>query len=442
MRDRFLLLLSLLLASQVVAQRELLQSGPMVGYAEMREVLLWVQTTEPATVTFEYWSKAQPDRIFRTPTARTTAATAHTVKLIADQVEPGQRYGYRLNINEQPVQLNYATEFQTLPLWQYRTDPPEFKIALGSCTYVNDTPYDRPGKPYGDAYQIFESIYRQQPDLMLWLGDNTYLREADWNTLTGIQHRYTHTRSLPQLQPLLANTHHYAIWDDHDFGPNDSDRSFVHKEKTRETFHHFWGNPTRGLEWRTPPGITTFFQWGDCDFFLLDNRYFRSPNDCKTCTPTILGPAQLDWLIEALAFSKATYKFVAIGGQVLNDAAVYENYAHHHAAERQRLLQRITAEAIEGVVFLSGDRHHTELSQVTVGNELELYDLTVSPLTSGSGRNRDEPNTNRVEGTLVAQRNFGIVTVSGPRKDRTLHVEIFDTEGQLLWEREIRRVRK
>ena len=54
-----------------------------------------------------------------------------------------------------------------------------------------------------EATTIFsKAMHAQRPDLMLWLGDNTYLREVDWYTRTGFIHRYTHTRSLPELQPL------------------------------------------------------------------------------------------------------------------------------------------------------------------------------------------------------------------------------------------------
>ena len=168
------------------------------------------------------------------------------------------------------------------PLWQYRSDPPEMKIALGSCVFINDEPFDRPGKPYGGDYRIFESIQREKPDLMLWLGDNTYLREADWYSRTGIIHRYTHTRNVEEMQALLASTSNYAIWDDHDYGPNDSDHTFRNKQMTLRAFQLFWGNPTYGLE--DNGGITSSFEWGDAEFFLLDNRYFRTPNNKKTST--------------------------------------------------------------------------------------------------------------------------------------------------------------
>ena len=66
------------------------------------------------------------------------------------------------------------------------------------------------------------AIAAQRPDLMLWMGDNTYMREPDWYTRTGVFHRYSHTRELPELQPLLAAASHYATWDDHDYGADNA----------------------------------------------------------------------------------------------------------------------------------------------------------------------------------------------------------------------------
>ena len=420
-----------------IAQITKLQSGPMVGYSEMQEVLLWAQTKEPAKVHFAYWETGKTAKEgFKTTPVQTTVASAYTAKAIADQVEPSKKYQYQLYINDIAVTLNYPTTFQTQTLWQWRTDPPNFKVALGSCTYINEEPFDRPGTPYGAEYHIFESIAKQQPDVMLWLGDNTYLREVDWNTWKGICHRYTHTRALPEMQPLLASTHHYAIWDDHDFGPNDADRGFIHKDKTLKAFDLFWGNPTCGIP-QAPGGNTSFFQWADMDFFLLDNRSFRSPNNCKTCEPEILGKAQIDWLVEALITSRAPFKFVAIGGQVLNTATAYENYVNHHEAERNYLLKRIEDEGIRNVIFLTGDRHHTELSKMTNRAGYNIYDFTVSPLTSGSGGNASEANTNRVLNTFVNVRNFGTLEIFGTRTARQLKMSIFDSTGKELWSQTI-----
>lgn len=420
----------------------LLQSGPMVGYSEMREVMLWVQTTEAAEVQIKYTPSQSllPDsltiptekRAYFTQKVRTSGQTAFTAHLLADQVEPGWQYNYELLINGQTVKRPYPLTFQSQALWQWRTDPPDFKMAIGSCAYVSETEYDRPGRPYGAEYGIFSEMHKMQPDAMLWLGDNTYLREVDWYSETGIQKRYTHTRSIPELQPLLGSTHHFAVWDDHDYGPNDSDRSFVHKDKTRRAFTDFWANPTYGVP-QAPEGIATQFLWNDVHFFLLDNRWYRTPNDCQTCEKVYFGKEQVDWLIEALISSKANFKVIASGGQILNTAKVYENYINLNEEERAYLIKRVAQEDIKNVIFLSGDRHHTELSKLTNAKGAAMYDFTCSPLTSGYGP-RKESNLNRVEGTLVTERNFGILFFSGPRKERVLTMTTYNNQGKKLWE--------
>ena len=271
---------------------------------------------------------------------------------------------------------------------------------------------------------------------MVWMGDNTYLREVDWNSRTGFLHRYTHTRSLEELQPLLASTHHYAIWDDHDYGPNDSDGSYWLKETASEIFKLFWGNPNYDVIGEG--GITGSFQWADLQFFLLDNRYYRTSDNNFTENRQMLGKKQIDWLINALTSSQAPFKFIVIGGPVLSTEAWYENYATF-ADERHYLLQKIREAKIEGVIFLDGDRHHTILSVYKENKDVyPLYDLTCSSLTAGVSSNSEALNTNGIEETFVIQHNFGLLNVSGPRLDRVLNISICDKDGKVLWTRNIR----
>ena len=117
---------------------------------------------------------------------------------------------------------------------------------------------------------------------MLWLGDNIYLREPDWNSWTGIIHRYTHDRATPQLQPFMASVHNYAIWDDHDFGPNDSDKSFWNKNLTLKAFKLFWANPSYGTG--DIKGTTTSFQWAMPISFCSITAGTATPTDGITNT--------------------------------------------------------------------------------------------------------------------------------------------------------------
>lgn len=426
------LLFSSILFSQTVSHKEVIQSGPMLGHATMRDVVVWVQTKSEADVKLIYWNIDSPDTKHYSQPAKTAHSKAYTAHLLADSLEPGNTYGYSISIDNQEVEPIEEQTFKSLPLWQYRTDPPTFEFAVGSCTYVNEEKYDRPGTPYGRNYQIFKTINDSAPDMMLWMGDNIYLREVDYYSRSGIYKRYTHTRSLPEMQALLAKTNNYAIWDDHDFGPNDADRSYTGKTWTLEAFKDFWANPTYGFDGE---GTTSQFVWNDVQFFLLDNRYWRSPNDRLTGQRQILGEEQIEWLIDALKYSKATFKFVCIGGQVLNTADLYENYMRF-PEERAYLLNRIIDEEIDNVIFLSGDRHKSELSVLEDGG-ITIWDLTVSPLTSKSYNSVDEGNSLRVEGSHFATQNFGLLKVSGKLKERLLTIRLIDADGNLLYTYEI-----
>ena len=413
-----------------------IQSGPMVGYSEMREVMLWVQTTAEAEVYVEYQEKDQPaSEVFRTSTATTSKGSAFTAHLIADKVQPGRDYEGKVIINGKAMSLPYPFEFHARDLWHYRTDPPAFKALIGSCAYFNDSLYDRPGKPYGSDYEIFESISNEDADLMVWLGDNLYLNESDWNTMTGIHYKYTQARSFPALQPALAKMSHYAIWDDHDYGPNDADRSFIHKDKTSAAFQNFWANPSYGVNGKG--GITSMFSWSDCDFFLLDDRYFRSPNGGITTRQAMLGKAQVNWLIDALKNSHATFKFVCVGGLVLSTADVYENYIHVCPEERKKLLRNLTAENIPGIIFLTGDRHHSEISYYKPAGGYPMYDITISPFTSGTYPGDNGANTLLVPGSEFVGHNYGILDVSGPRLDRKIAIIYKDKNGKEVYRKEI-----
>jgi len=429
------LLLLLLGAGPLAAQADFINAGPMPGHSAMREVTVWLQTTRAAEVRMQFWPEGEPERKGWSNTVNTQQESAFTAHLVAQGLEPGTTYQYRIHLDGQEAVRPYPTRFQTQTLWEYRTEPPAFTLLTGSCAYVNEAAYDRPGIPYGGDYEIFKAAAKAAPDLVLWLGDNVYFREADWDSRSGILARYTHDRATDELQPLLGACHHYAIWDDHDYGPNDSDRTYTFKRETLEAFQLFWANPTYGLG--DGQGVSSYFQWQDIDFFLLDNRWFRDPNDLPGQGKTLLGREQLDWLKGALVSSRAPFKIVAIGGQVLNDSGQFETYANNgFGQERQELLDFIRDNRVAGVVFLTGDRHHTELSKLEgEGQAPAIYDLTVSPFTSGvSTFGQEEANSLRVPGTLVMQKNFAQIRFEGPRLDRSMTIAIKGKQGEVLWE--------
>lgn len=209
-----------------------------------------------------YWHENAPEKVWKTQVINLTTETDFVAHVTLDNLNPSQRYAYRVVIDGESSKDVY--HFSTQTLWKWRTDPPNTKVLLGSCSYINEPEYDRPGKSHGQGYQIFNEMAKHNPNLTLWLGDNLYFREAD-NSPSGMRMRYKHDRALPELQPLLQKGAHVAIWDDHDYGPNDANASFEYKDTALALFKRYWANPSYGLP--DMPGISTVVHQDDADFF-------------------------------------------------------------------------------------------------------------------------------------------------------------------------------
>lgn len=432
---RRLSLALVLLPTLVAAQpHPSLKSGPMVAYAEMTEVAVWVQTSKPAEVKIRYGMEGGFPTV--TDAYRTTADGDFIANIKLKGLPFGKKFGYGLIIDGQEVKRDYPLEFETQPHWRFTTgqNTPEFTFAFGSCSYFNDAPFDRPGTPYGGPTAIFHKINELKPNFMMWLGDNDYYREPDWLTEAAMRNRMAHGRAYADLQPLLGRTPNYAIWDDHDFGPNDSDRSYRLKAESLRIFGDYWPSVQRG----TPdtPGVFNRFEWVDCEFFMLDDRYHRSPNSAKEdADKTMFGKAQVQWLKDSLLNSRAAFKFIVNGNQMINKNA-FECFSQF-PVERDDLFKFVADNKVDGVLFLSGDRHTSELlKSQSWGMSYPFYEFTSSPLTSGVP-SQATPDPLGVPGTFIKDRSFGLVKISGKRGARVATLMGYDKDGKKLWEQNI-----
>ena len=441
-RLTLLLLLFLCIGSRSIAQNAIgYVSGPMLGYCEQRSVLIWLEVNKIANnVAITYWERGKPYTARIQTYEGQLETDFNAIKFEIGGLKMNTTYDYKVVINKVSLRYPDRFSFKTKDLWEHRKPAPDFSFVMGSCLYVNDEVYDRPGKPYGSNFEILDVMADVDADFNLWLGDNTYLREADYSSDYGIRYRYSHTRSETALKRILAVRPNYAIWDDHDYGPNDSNLSFDLKNFSRKIFAEYWGNKTYGH--KIKGGIYSRFSWSDADFFLMDNRYFRSANKMpaqvngqNNSKKKYLGETQMDWLKNALISSTRKVKFIVGGGQWLNESNPYECFTNY-SYEFDELVNFIKDNKIEGVIFLSGDRHFSEMITYEKGSSYTLYDITSSPLTSGvkSNMGRELENPARVEGTLLNENNFIRVSVKGSDTSREIYVEAFDKEGKLRWE--------
>ncbi len=135
---------------------------------------------------------------------------------------------------------------------------------------------------------------------------------------------------------------------------------------------------------------------------------------------------------DALVSSEARFKVIAIGGQFLTSVKAFETYSNNgYEEERNEIINFIYEHDIKGVVFLSGDRHFTELSCLHKKGEPTIYELTTSSFTAGVNTHGDsEENKYRIPETLVMRHNFSLLNFTGPEENRELLIENFDYPGK------------
>lgn len=421
-------------------------SGPTVGHVDMRSASIAVQIgflkeTGRTDVAVRYTDVASKNTYTTPPMYHGYPGNGGCMTFTLDSVEPGRTYTYEILVGGEVLSVPVPTRFTSRPIFRYRgNDWPTVNLAFGSCHYVNEAGYERfdstgKEKGYGTETGIFDAIVKRKPDAMLWLGDNVYLRDPDWSSRSGILKRYAHTRAHKHTRELFATIPSYAVWDDHDYGPNDADRSYVLKDDALDVFKLFWPNPSYGVGGK--PGITSSFELADVQVFLLDDRYYRSSNDRHDQPKSILGDHQVDWLIDALSSSRATFKIVAVGSQLLSDNKRREGF-ERSPEERQKIIDLITRNNIPGVMFMSGDVHFAELSKLERESTYPIYEITSSPLSAGINSSPIyRANSFNVPGTEYVGHNFGHITVSGPRGKRVLTMRIVDAAGKDVWVREI-----
>ncbi|MEO7742281.1 MAG: alkaline phosphatase D family protein [Usitatibacter sp.] len=405
------------------------------GFIDLQGITLWLQGDKAQALHVEVRAGEASGAPLRTLRAELDPRADCTAHLRIGELESGTLHRYAVRA-AQGGGIVASGSFRTQTHWQYRSDPPTVRIAAGSCAYLNDNKYDRPGKPYGGGEAIYDTIAATSPDLMLWLGDNIYLRDPEWTSREGISRRYRQYRSHPRLARLWQAAPHLAIWDDHDFGPDDADASFVNRQWTMEMFRRYWPVP-----YATPAdGLYGMVTQGDVDIFMLDDRSYRYPNrwPADSAAKAMYGPIQMQWLKAALTYSRAPFKVVAGGSQFFNRTSgpSRESWSDF-PAEQADFKRWLEQSRIRGVFFLSGDRHFAQMLRIERPGLYPIHEITTSPLTSGVvthivDAERDDPEV--VPGTMLHERNFAMITVTGPRNQRVLMLEIRDTQGDRKWE--------
>ncbi|HSA82539.1 MAG TPA: alkaline phosphatase D family protein [Geminicoccaceae bacterium] len=336
----------------------MLELGPMLGATSAHATRIWVKASRAAESTAIVGEHADLRDAVAIDGPKLTGESDHMGILEVSGLRPSTRYFYRVLIDGDAAS----------PVSSFVTAPPDgtavrLRFATTSCVGLPE-----------DAERSWEELAKAPIDLLLRLGDNVYAGSTD----PDVQRRiYYAQRRIPAHRSVVRRTPSLAIWDDWDYAGDNSDGTAPGKESSLRTFKQLWPNP--GFGQASDPGVYFKHTWGDIDFFMLDGRYRRSPNEAPDDgRKTMLGSAQLAWLKRELAASTATFKFLASGGEWQSRGRV--DSWRSFRRERDELFRFIRDHRITGVVLLSGDRHVTAGYQV-LGRFLEI---TSGPFGAGN----------------------------------------------------------
>jgi alkaline phosphatase D len=396
------------LSGEVEEPRARLELGPVLGLTRDGGARIWIKASGPATSGVVIGERPDLQKGRRVSGPDLTAESDFMGIVEVAGLRPATRYFYDVLIDHREA-LSPPSSFVTP-----RPDNAagRLRFAVTSCVGLPE-----------DVAPAWADLADVPIDLLLQLGDNVYAGSTEPEVQRRIY--YAH-RWLPAHRAVAARTPTLAIWDDWDYAGDNGDGTARGKEMSLETFKRLWPNPEYGQP--SEPGVYFKFSWGDVDFFMLDGRYHRSPNDAADDgRKAMLGAAQLAWLKRELAASEATFKFVASGGEWQSRGR--EDSWRSFLRERDELFRFIEEHRITGVVLLAGDRHVTAAYQV-LGRFIEV--------TSGPfGAENHEPPYNPDEMFMLHdQGNFFVVLeVDTTAVDPALTLEVHQVGRGLVRKR-------
>ncbi len=305
---------------------------------------------------------------------------------------------------------------------KFRAEAPLTTVAFGSCNRQN---LPQP---------LWPEVQKQRPQVWVWLGDNIY---GDSEDMAVLAEKYAVQQQQPDYAQLASSTRVIGVWDDHDYGVNDGGKEYPQREESQQLFWDFVGEPADSPR-RRQRGVYSAHTFGppgkQVKILLLDSRYHRDtlhqavqqgvkvnlPNE----TGDVLGEEQWAWLEQELRNSPAQVHLIGNGIQVLPEDHRFEKWANFPRS-RQRLLNLIASTKAPGVILLSGDRHHAEISRIErAGIPYPLYEITSSGLTHVTKEpTAPEVNRHRV-GEVVNRLHFGLLTLDWSQKRPLAEVKI------------------
>lgn len=261
--------------------------------------------------------------------------------------------------------------------------PASFSFAASSCAgHYNDTkkidggtafwPPDK-GMTAVSNSPVFEYIRASNPSLFIHMGDLHY-RDITENSPVPYRQAFDDVLSAPYQAALYRDVPLAYVWDDHDYGSNDSSSTNPAKESAakvyRERVPHYPLSKTNSI------GVWQSWAIGRVRFIMTDNRSQSTPSSTPEGEDKwYLGPEQEAWLkAEMLAAKEPLIVLAFPSPWHAND---------NYTTERLRLGKFIDDNGFsERMIIISGDWHGMGMDSGVNNKFGNCPVIQVSPLDS------------------------------------------------------------
>ena len=277
------------------------------------------------------------------------------VSIAVADLNADTEYFYAIE-SEGTVDMAMKGRFKTFP-----DVPASFTFAVASCATTGSNEY------------VFDTIRNLNPLFFLHTGDIHY-QDIGQNDRDLYRAAFDSVLASPRQSKLYRNIPLVYMWDDHDYGLNNSDSFSPGREAARLTYQEYVPHyPLVSGSGDIP--IYQSFTVGRVYFIMTDLRSERDPsNAIDDATKTMLGDTQKAWFKQELLNAKDKYPLIVWVNSVPWIGTTGEDGWHLYTTERKELANFVKENHISGLVILGGDAHM-----------LAIDDGTNSDYASGGG---------------------------------------------------------
>jgi alkaline phosphatase D len=408
--------------------------GVASGDVARDRAIVWSRADRPSRMHVEWATNESFRDARRVAAPAALAETGFTAHVDLAELPAGETIFYRVAFQD----LSDVRVWSAPVVGRFRSVPAvrrDVKIA-----FTGDTC----GQGWGinlewGGLRLYETMRREQPDLLVHLGDNVYADQPIaaevqlddgtlWRnvvtpekskvaeTLQEFRGNYLYNLMDEHVRRFNAEVPQIALWDDHEVRDNwyptrrlETDARYREKSVAllaarakRAFLEHL---PIR-VDAFDPERLFRSFRYGpSLEIFAIDMRSYRGANSpnrqaAPSVDTALLGSAQVRWLKERLAASTATWKLVAsdmpIGVVVGDGPTDFEGVANRHDGpplgrelEIASLLRFIRDRRIHNVVWITADihycaAHYYDPTQARFTEFMPFWEFVAGPAHAGT----------------------------------------------------------